>query len=62
MLDHCLNNQATTLRGRLKYIVKKKVFAHFVFIFCTFRFCDYTLTKKSLLLHISVNHLLSNTK
>lgn len=41
MLDHCLNNQATTLRGRLKYIVKKKVFAHFVFIFCTFRFCDY---------------------
>lgn len=42
MLDHCLNNQATTLRGRLKYIVKKKVFAHFVFIFCTFRFCDYT--------------------
>lgn len=38
----------TPINAREKRKRKKRSFAHFVFNFCSFRFCDYTLAKCSL--------------
>lgn len=36
----------TPINAREKRKRKKRSFAHFVFNFCSFRFCDYTIEKE----------------